>query len=204
MLSNFVLLWKNSKYDWKKNVLGISATVTLWALELKPCIHRGEEIWKRNFIPTSRPTVDTHPHKLSTSLVLVNALLHVLIWKRWLRLLLWMRSFSKTLETFFSPLPAWKRYFQVPLKKGRPFASQLYYFSLLLNFFQVSRLFYDWHEALKVARKHKELTDGQMIHHNRRVKRGCMQEWKKFTLKSRAEKHCNKTVTSKVWICYSL
>ena len=43
-----------------------------------------------------------------------------------------------------------------------------------------------------------------MIHHNRRVKRGCMQEWKKFTLKSRAEKHCNKTVTSKVWICYSL
>ena len=107
-------------------------------------------------------------------------------------------------RNLFSPLPAWKRYFQIPLKKGRPFAAQLYYFSLLLNFFQVSRLFYDWHEALKVARKHKELTDGQMIHHNRRVKRGCMQEWKKFTLKSRAEKHCNKTVTSKVWICYRL
>ena len=107
-------------------------------------------------------------------------------------------------RNFFSPLPAWKRYFQVPLKKGRPFASQLYYFSLLLNFFQVSRMFYDWHEALKVARRHKELINGQIIHHNRRVTQGCMREWKKFTLKSRAEKHCNKTVTSKVRICYSL
>ena len=103
-------------------------------------------------------------------------------------------------RNFFSPLPAWKRYFQIPLKKGRPFAAQLYYFSLLLNFFQVSRLFYDWHEALKVARKHKELIDGQMVQHNRRVKQGFMREWKKFTLKSRAEKHCNKTVTSKVRI----
>ena len=62
-------------------------------------------------------------------------------------------------------------------------------------------MFYDWHEALKVARKHKELIDGQMVQHNRRVKQGCIREWKKFTLKSRAEKHCNKTVTSKVRIC---
>ena len=65
-------------------------------------------------------------------------------------------------------------------------------------------MFYDWHEALKIARKHKELIDGQMVQHNKRVKQGFMREWKKFTLKSRAEKHCNKTVTSKVWICYSL
>ena len=62
-------------------------------------------------------------------------------------------------------------------------------------------MFYDWHEALKVARKHEELIDGQMVQHNRRVKQGCIREWKKFTLKSRAEKHCNKTVTSKVRIC---
>lgn len=62
---------------------------------------------------------------------------------------------------------------------------------------KVSRMFYDWREALKVVRKHKELIDGQMVHHNRRVKRGCMREWKKFTQKSRAEKHHNKTVTSK-------
>ena len=61
-------------------------------------------------------------------------------------------------------------------------------------------MFYNWHEALKVARKHKELIDGQMVQHNRRVKQGFMREWKKFTLKSRAEKHCNKTVTSKVRI----
>ena len=61
-------------------------------------------------------------------------------------------------------------------------------------------MFYNWHEALKVARKHKELIDGQMVQHNRRVKHGFMREWKKFTLKSRAEKHCNKTVTSKVRI----
>ena len=61
-------------------------------------------------------------------------------------------------------------------------------------------MFCDWHEALKVARKHKELIDGQMVQHNRRVKQGFMREWKKFTLKSRAEKHCNKTVTSKVRI----
>lgn len=62
---------------------------------------------------------------------------------------------------------------------------------------KVSRMFYDWREALKVVRKHKELIDGQMVHHNRRVKQGCMREWKKFTQKSRAEKHHNKTVTSK-------
>ena len=63
-------------------------------------------------------------------------------------------------------------------------------------------MFYEWREALKVARKQKELIGGQMVHHNRRVKQGCMREWKKFTLKSRAEKHRNRTVTSKVRICY--
>ena len=59
-------------------------------------------------------------------------------------------------------------------------------------------MFYEWREALKVARKQKQQIDGQMVHHNRRVKQGCMALWKKFTLKSRAEKHCNKTITSKV------
>ena len=60
-------------------------------------------------------------------------------------------------------------------------------------------MFYEWREALKVARKQKQLIDGQMVHHNRRVKQGCMTQWKKFTLKSRAERHLNKTITSKVW-----
>lgn len=59
-------------------------------------------------------------------------------------------------------------------------------------------MFYEWRDALKLARKQKKLIDGQMVHHNRRMKQGCLREWKKFTLKSRAEKHCNKTVTSKV------
>ena len=59
-------------------------------------------------------------------------------------------------------------------------------------------MFYEWRDALKLACKQKNLIDGQMVHHNRRVKQGCLREWKKFTLKSRAEKHCNKTVTSKV------
>ena len=60
-------------------------------------------------------------------------------------------------------------------------------------------MFFEWCEALKVARKQTHLIDGQMVHHNRRVKQGCMGQWKKFTLKSRADKHCNKTVTAKVW-----
>ena len=59
-------------------------------------------------------------------------------------------------------------------------------------------MFYEWREALKVARKQTQLIDGQMVHHNRRVKQGCMGQWKKFTLKSRADKHCNKNVTAKV------
>jgi len=59
-------------------------------------------------------------------------------------------------------------------------------------------MFYEWREALKVARKQTQLIDGQMVHHNRRVKQGCMGQWKKFTLKSRADKHCNKIVTAKV------
>ena len=63
---------------------------------------------------------------------------------------------------------------------------------------QVSRMFYEWRDALKLARKHKKLVEGQMVHHNRRMKQGVLKEWKKFTLKSRAEKHYNNTVTFKV------
>ena len=63
-------------------------------------------------------------------------------------------------------------------------------------------MFYEWREALKSACKQKEMIGGQMVHHNRRVKQGCMKEWKKFTLKSRAEKHRSNAVTSKV--CSSL
>ena len=59
-------------------------------------------------------------------------------------------------------------------------------------------MFYEWSDALKLVRKHKKLVEGQMIHHNRRMKQGVLKEWKKFTLKSRAEKHYNNTVTSKV------
>ncbi|KAJ7393429.1 hypothetical protein OS493_006403 [Desmophyllum pertusum] len=62
---------------------------------------------------------------------------------------------------------------------------------------KVSRMFYEWREALKTACKQKEMIGGQMVHHNRRVKQGCMKEWKKFTLKSRAEKHRSNAVTSK-------
>ena len=71
-------------------------------------------------------------------------------------------------------------------------------FHAMSPFLQVSRMFYEWREALKVARKQTQLIDGQMVNHNRRVKQGCMGQWKKFTLKSRADKHCNKTVTAKV------
>ena len=71
-------------------------------------------------------------------------------------------------------------------------------FHAMSPFLQVSRMFYEWREALKVARKQTHLIDGQVVHHNRRVKQGCMGQWKKFTLKSRADKHCNKTVTAKV------
>ena len=60
-------------------------------------------------------------------------------------------------------------------------------------------MFYEWRDALKRACRQKKLVVGQMVHHNRRMKQGCIREWKKFTLKSRAEKHCNKTVSSKVW-----
>ena len=63
---------------------------------------------------------------------------------------------------------------------------------------KVSRMFCEWRDALKLARKHKKLVEGQMVHHNRRMKQGVLKEWKKFTLKSRAEKHYNNTVTSKV------
>ena len=59
-------------------------------------------------------------------------------------------------------------------------------------------MFYNWREALKLACKQKTLVDGQMVNHNRRVKHGCLKEWKKFTLRCRAEKHRNQTVTSKV------
>ena len=59
-------------------------------------------------------------------------------------------------------------------------------------------MFYKWREALQLACKQKTLVDGQMVNHNRRVKHGCLKEWKKFTLKCRAEKHRNQTVTSKV------
>ena len=59
-------------------------------------------------------------------------------------------------------------------------------------------MFYEWRDALKLACKQKNLIDGQMVHHNRRLKQGCLRKWKKFTLKSRAEKHRNKAVTSKV------
>lgn len=62
---------------------------------------------------------------------------------------------------------------------------------------KVSRMFYEWREALTVTRKQTQLIDGQMVHHNRRVKQGCMTQWKKFTLRSRAERHCNKSVTAK-------
>lgn len=65
-------------------------------------------------------------------------------------------------------------------------------------FCQVHRMFYNWREALQLACKQKTLVDGQMVNHNRRVKHGCLKEWKKFTLKCRAEKHRNQTVTSKV------
>ena len=65
-------------------------------------------------------------------------------------------------------------------------------------FLQVSRMFYEWREALKVARKQTQLIDGQIVNHYRRVKQGCMGQWKKFTLKNRADKHCNKTITAKV------
>lgn len=63
-------------------------------------------------------------------------------------------------------------------------------------------MFYEWREVLKTASKQKEMIGGQMVHHNRRVKQGCMKEWKKFTLKSRAEKHRNQAVTSKVRISF--
>lgn len=62
-------------------------------------------------------------------------------------------------------------------------------------------MFHQWRVALKLACKQKMLIDGQMVHHNKRVKQGCLREWKKFTLKSRAEKHCNKKITLKVRIC---
>ena len=65
-------------------------------------------------------------------------------------------------------------------------------------------MFYEWRDALKVARKQTQMIDGQMVHHNRRVKQGCLGQWKKFTLKSRADKHCNKTVTAKVWSSFIL
>ena len=59
-------------------------------------------------------------------------------------------------------------------------------------------MFYEWRDALKLAYKHKKLVEGQMVHHSRRMKQGVVKEWKKFTLKSRAEKHYDNTVTSKV------
>ena len=79
------------------------------------------------------------------------------------------------------------------------YPSPCYNFTVLL---QVSRMFYEWREALTVTRKQTQLIDGQMVHHNRRVKQGCMAQWKKFTLRSRAERHCNKSVTAKVWKNY--
>lgn len=65
---------------------------------------------------------------------------------------------------------------------------------------KVHRMFYNWRDALQLACKQKTLVDGQMVNHNRRVKHGCLREWKKFTLKCRAEKHRNQTVTSKCFV----
>ena len=63
-------------------------------------------------------------------------------------------------------------------------------------------MFHNWRDALKLACNQKVLVDGQMVNHNRRVKQGCLREWRQFTLKSRAEKHRDKTVYSKVRMNY--
>ena len=63
-------------------------------------------------------------------------------------------------------------------------------------------MFHHWRDALKLACNQKVLVDGQMVNHNRRVKQGCLREWRQFTLKSRAEKHRDKTVSSKVRMSY--
>lgn len=65
---------------------------------------------------------------------------------------------------------------------------------------KVHRMFHNWRDALKLACNQKVLVDGQMVNHNRRVKQGCLREWRQFTLKSRAEKHRDKTVYSKYFV----